>query len=653
MKNCPLPRNPNSRKFIHLFISRNMDSNQILLQSDGRFHPPAHILDRARMGPDEYRLQYAASIADPETFWATLAAEELEWFQQWDKVFDWSYPDYKWFVNAKLNITHNCLDRHVNAGKGDRRAYLYTNENGEEQSISYATLLRRVKKFASALKGLGLQKGDRVAIYMPLTLEQIIAMLACARIGAIHSVVYAGFSAAALRLRTEDAKAKVLITATWTQRRGKKIDLLSIADEAVAGLDFVEHVIVLNRKGDAPVAANRLDFHAVEESGSEDCPPEWMDAEDPLFILYTSGTTGKPKGVLHTTGGYNLHTHLTTKLSFDLREEDIFWCTADTGWVTGHSYIVYGPLSAGASSVIVEGAPDFPDPGFWWSLIEKYKVTLFYTAPTAVRLFMKYGESWPAKYDLRSLRIIGSVGEPINPEAWLWYHKHIGGGNAAVIDTWWQTETGGHMIVTLPSMMQKPGKAGLPFLGMTIDVVDKKGNTVAADAVGFLVIRKPWPSALRTCWGEPERFHKYWNEMDGLYFAGDFATKDAEGYIMILGRADDVLNVAGHRIGTAEVESALVAHESIAEAAVIGKPHDVKGESIKAFVIGMQGIVSTPELIESIKKHVRKELGALAVPDEIEFVDRLPKTRSGKIMRRVLKAKEMGQELGDTSTLED
>lgn len=630
-----------------------MDSNQILLQAGNAFQPPAHLLENARTGPDGYKKMYEESIADPDGFWARMAEQELEWFQKWDKVFHWQYPDYQWFLNGKLNITHNCLDRHVNAGKAERLAYIYTNENGEEERITYGELLRRVKKMASALKQLGVQKGDRVALYMPLTIEQITAMLACARIGAIHSVVYAGFSAAALRLRTEDAKAKVLFTATSTQRRGKKIDLLSIAEEAVSGLSFVEHVIVLQRKGDAPLRAGLHDFHTLQNSGSDDCPPEWMDAEDPLFILYTSGTTGKPKGVMHTTAGYNLHTHLTTKLSFDLREDDLFWCTADTGWVTGHSYIVYGPLSACASSVIVEGAPDFPDPGFWWSLIEKYKVTLFYTAPTAVRLFMKYGETWPAKYDLSSLRILGSVGEPINPEAWLWYHKHIGRGNAAVIDTWWQTETGGHMIVTMPTVLQKPGRAGLPFLGVAADVVDKKGNPVAANAVGFLVIRRPWPSALRTCWGEPERFHKYWNEMEGFYFAGDFATKDEDGYIMILGRADDVLNVAGHRIGTAEVESALVAHESIAEAAVIGKPHDVKGESIKAFVIGLQGVQSSPALIESIKLHVRKELGSLAVPDEIEFVDRLPKTRSGKIMRRVLKAKEMGQELGDTSTLED
>ena len=628
--------------------------DEILLKVNQVFNPPERVLEKALISAEEFDRMYQESIENTEEFWAKLAEEELAWFEKWEKVREWDYPNYKWFVGGKLNITYNCLDRHVENGRRNKIAYIYTNEDNEEIKISYGELLEMVNKFANGLKSLGVKRGDRVVIYMPLVVEQMVAMLACARIGAIHSVVYAGFSANALRMRIEDAKAKIVITSTWTKRRGKKLNLKSVVDEAVDGLEFVENIIVLQRGGDEFVLEEKeIDFNELMKNQSPTCEPEIMDSEDPLFILYTSGSTGKPKGVLHTIGGYNLYTHVTTKYVFDIHEDDIFWCTADPGWITGHSYMLYGPLSVGTTSVIAEGAPDYPDPGRWWSIVEKYRVNIFYTAPTAVRLFMKYGEEYPAKYDLSSLRVLGSVGEPINPEAWIWYYENIGRGQCSIVDTWWQTETGGHMITTVPAYPQKPGKAGKPFWGIKAEVVDKEGNPVEPNTVGFLVIKEPWPSALRTCWGEPERFEKYWNEIPNVYTAGDLATKDEDGYIMILGRADDVINVSGHRIGTAEVESALVSHPAVAEAAVIGKPHEVKGESIKAFVILKQGHEPSENLVKDIKMHVRHELGALAVPDEIEFVEKLPKTRSGKIMRRVLKAQELGMDVGDISTLED
>jgi acetyl-CoA synthetase len=628
--------------------------DEILLKVNQIFNPPDRVLEKALISAEKFDKMYQESIENTEEFWAKLAEQELVWFEKWEKVREWNYPYYKWFVGGKLNITYNCLDRHVENGRRNKIAYIYTNEDNEEIKVSYGELLEMVNKFANGLKSLGVKKGDRVVIYMPLIIEQMVAMLACARIGAIHSVVYAGFSANALRMRIEDAEAKVVITSTWTKRRGKKIDLKSVVDEAVDGLEFVENIIVYQRKGDEfELAEKEIDFNELMKNQPAECEPEIMDAEDPLFILYTSGSTGKPKGVLHTIGGYNLYTHITTKYVFDIHEDDIYWCTADPGWITGHSYMLYGPLSVGTTSVIAEGAPDYPNPGRWWSIVEKYRVNIFYTAPTAVRLFMKYGEEWPAKYDLSSLRVLGSVGEPINPEAWIWYYENIGRKQCSIVDTWWQTETGGHMITTVPAYPQKPGKAGKPFWGIKADVVDKQGNPVEPNTVGFLVIKEPWPSALRTCWGEPERFEKYWNEIPNVYTAGDLATKDEDGYIMILGRADDVINVSGHRIGTAEVESALVSHPAVAEAAVIGKPHEVKGESIKAFVILKQGHEPSENLMKDIKMHVRHELGALAVPDEIEFVEKLPKTRSGKIMRRVLKAQELGMDVGDISTLED
>ena len=633
-------------------MAEEKERSEVLLKVQEKVYPPKEIVERAWI--KDYEKVYEESIRDREGFWAKVA-EELHWFQKWDKVLEWNFPYAKWFINGKTNITYNCLDRHVKNGKRNKVAYIYVDENDNERKITYGELLELVNRIANALKSLGVKKGDRVSIYMPNTIEAIATMLACARIGAIHSVVFAGFSEGALRTRIEDAKAKVVVTASYTQRRGKKIDLLSVVERAIDGLDFVEHVIVWDRDGDALEQKGELfkDFYELVKNASPECEPEVMDAEDPLFILYTSGTTGKPKGVLHTTGGYMVQTYYTAKIVFDLHEDDIYWCTADIGWITGHSYIVYGILQNGVTSLITEGAPDYPDPGRWWKYIEKYRVNIFYTAPTAIRMFMRYGEEWPAKYDLSSLRILGSVGEPINPEAWWWYYKHIGREKCAIVDTWWQTETGAHMITTIPSYPAKPGKAGKPFFTIEPEVVDKDGNKVPPNTVGFLVIKSPWPSMLRTCWGEPERYEKYWNTIKGVYFAGDLASYDEEGYIMILGRADDVINVAGHRIGTMEVESALVDHPAVAEAAVIGKPHEVKGESIKAFVVLKKGVEPSEKLVEELKLHVRNILGPIAVPDEIEFREKLPKTRSGKIMRRILKAEELGLDVGDVSTLEE
>ncbi len=625
--------------------------DEVLLKVEEKYIPSSSIIERAFI--KDYESLYKESVESREDFWARIA-EELHWFSKWDKVFEWKFPYYQWFVNGKTNITYNCLDRHAKSGRRNKVAYIWVGENGQERKVTYGELLELVSRIANGLKSLGVKKGDRVSIYMPNTIEAIACMLACARIGAIHSVVFAGFSEGALRLRIEDAKAKVVLTASYTERRGKKVDLLSTVKKAIDGLNFVEKVVVWDREGDADLDGSLfISLDELMKSSSPLCEPEVMDSEDPLFILYTSGTTGKPKGVLHTTGGYMVGTYFTSKVVFDLHEDDIYWCTADIGWITGHSYIVYGPLANGVTSVITEGAPDYPNPGRWWSYVEKYRVNVFYTAPTAVRMFMRYGEEWPAKYDLSSLKILGSVGEPINPEAWHWYYKHIGREKCVIVDTWWQTETGMHMITTVPSYPAKPGKAGKPFFTIEALVVDKDGNPLPPNTVGNLVIQTPWPSALRTCWGEPERFEKYWTTINGYYLTGDLATMDEEGYIMILGRSDDVLNVAGHRIGTMEVESALVDHHAVAEAAVIGKPHEIKGEAIKAFVILKKGYEPSDKLAEEIKHHVKQVLGPIAVPDEIAFVEKLPKTRSGKIMRRVLKAQELGLPVGDVSTLED
>jgi acetyl-CoA synthetase len=606
---------------------------------------------------EQFKKVYNESIADPEGFWSKVADEELIWFKKWRTVFQWDYPNYQWFVGGELNITYNCLDRHIKAGRGDAIALIYRNETDERIGVSYKDLLARVNRFANGLKSLGVKKGDKVVLYMPLAIEQAVAMLACARIGAVHSVVFAGFSANALRERIEDCHAKVVITATWTLRRGEKKVLLPTVEEAVAPLSFVGHVIVLHRNGDdkekfPPTAKREIDFDGLAEGQSDVCEPEKMDSEDVLFVLYTSGSTGKPKGIVHTCGGYSVYSHYTTKKVFDLRAGDIYWCTADFGWITGHSYVLYGPLSNGITSLMVEGVPDHPTPDHWYKLIEQEKVNVFYTSPTALRMLRKYGEEFCRERDFSSLRILGTVGEPINPEVWQWYQKNLGGGMLPVEDTWWQTENGGHLIVTLPGLRQKPGIAGKPFYGIDADVVDKNGTSVPPGQKGFLVIRKPWPSALRDCLNDHERFEKYWNEIKGVYFSGDFAIKDDDGDIQILGRSDDVINVSGHRVGSAEVENALASHPAVSESAVIGKPDEIKGERIKAFIVLKPGVTASDELIKEIKQHVKVEIASLAAPDEITFVPSLPKTRSGKIMRRVLKAEELGQDQGDLTVLE-
>ncbi|AEF18498.1 MULTISPECIES: acetate--CoA ligase [unclassified Hydrogenobaculum] len=625
-------------------------NNEVLLKVEEKINPPAHILEEAHI--KDYESIYKKSIENPDAFW-TEVAQDITWFKPFSKVLEWNFPYAKWFLDAKLNASYNCLDRHIEEGHRNKVAYIGVNEDLEEHKITYGELLELVNRLANGLKSLGLKKGDRVSIYMPNTVEAVASMLACARIGVIHQVVFAGFSEGALRTRVGDAGASAIITATYTKRRGKKVELLPTALEAIKGLDSIKHVICWDRDN-AGLPEGVLSFYDIVKSQKPECEPEHMDSEDPLFILYTSGTTGKPKGVIHTTGGYMVNVHFTTKNVFALKPNDIYWCTADIGWITGHSYIVYGPLSVGVTSVIFEGAPDYKDPSTWWKIVEKYRVNKFYTAPTAVRLFMRYGEQWPEAHDLSSLKILGSVGEPINPEAWHWYYEHIGHKNCAIVDTWWQTETGAHMITTLPGNPMKPGKAGKPLPGVEVAIVDKNGNPVPPNTVGYIVIKNPWPSMMRDCWGQPERYKKYWTEIPGnVYNADDLGSIDEEGYIMIVGRADDVLSVAGHRIGTMEVESAIVDHEAVAEAAVIGKPDPIKGEHIKAFVILKQGYTPSEELKKSIQEHVKHVLGAIAYPEEIEFVDKLPKTRSGKIMRRILKAKELGLDVGDVSTLED
>ena len=601
----------------------------------------------------DYQKTYAKFLADPDGFWEKMA-KELEWIRPWDKVLEWNYPYAKWFINAKLNITANCLDRHVSASRRNKVALIWTGEEGRERIFTYQKLLSQVARFANALKKIGVKKGDCICIYMPLVPEQLIAMLACARIGAIHSVVFGGFGAAALNMRIQDAGAKVVITADISIRRGKAIQLKAIVDEAIIHAPTVEHVVVLRRR-DPPVDLNELeiDFNEMMKGMSDVCEPEVMDAEDPFFILYTSGSTGKPKGIVHTCGGYMVGTYYTSKYIFDIKDNDIYWCTADPGWITGHSYIVYGPLAVGATVFISELTPDYPDAGSYWSLIEEQKITIFYTAPTAIRMFMKMGEIWPNKYDLNSLRIIGSVGEPLNPEAFEWYYRVIGKMKVPILDTWWQTETGMHMITTMIGEPMRPGFAGKPIPGVEADVVDKDGRPVRPGTGGLLVVKSPWPAMLRTVYNDDERYRKYWYTINGVYTVGDLAVKGKDGDIMILGRADDIIIVAGHNIGTAEVESALVSHHAVAEAAVIGKPDAVKGNSIKAFVILRVGNEPSDRLKQDLLHHVRTTLGPIAMPHEIDFVDKLPKTRSGKIMRRVLKAKEMGIDPGDISTLEE
>lgn len=606
---------------------------------------------------EEYENLYRKAEADPEGFWAEQA-EELHWFKKWNKVLEWNAPFAKWFVDAETNVSYNCIDRHLNSWRKNKAAIIWEGEPGDERVLTYQDLHREVSKFANVLKGLGVEKGDRVVLYMGMVPELAIAMLGCARIGATHSIIFGGFSAEALKDRINDATAKVVVTQDAAYRKGSEIPLKKNIDDALVSTPSVEKVIVYKRTGAAcqMTACRDLWWDDLMLEASSDCPAEPLDSEHPLFILYTSGTTGKPKGIVHSTGGYLLQAHMTSKWIFDLKDEDTYWCTADIGWVTGHSYIVYGILSNGATSVMYEGAPNHPNPDRFWQIVDKYKVNIFYTAPTAVRAFMKWGEEWPARHNLSSLRLLGSVGEPINPEAWMWYHKVIGKEKCPIVDTWWQTETGAIMITPLPgAIATKPGSATRPFPGIIADVVNKEGVPVDPDHGGYLVIKKPWPSMLRTIYGDPERYKStYWSDIPGVYFAGDGARKDKDGYFWVMGRVDDVLNVSGHRLGTMEIESALVSHPAVAEAAVVGRPHDLKGQAIAAFVSLEGGREPSDDLRDELKKHVTKEIGAIARPDDLRFSDSLPKTRSGKIMRRLLRDIASGNEtVGDVTTLED
>jgi acetyl-CoA synthetase len=605
----------------------------------------------------EYEALRERAEADPDGFWAEQA-ESLTWMKRWNHVLVWSEPHARWFDGARLNASANCLDRHLTGPRRNKAALIWEGEPGDSRVLTYQMLHREVCKFANVLKGQGIKAGDRVTIYMPMVPEVAVAMLACARIGAPHSVVFGGFSADAVADRNNDAKAKLVITADGSWRRGKVVPLKQNVDEALTKSLTVEKCIVFNRcDQQVDMKPGRdLWWHELMASASADCPAEPLDAEHPLFILYTSGSTGKPKGVLHTTAGYLLGVSYTHRLVFDLRGEDVYWCTADVGWVTGHSYSIYGPLCNGATSLMYEGAPNYPREDRFWEIIEKYRVSIFYTAPTAIRAFIKWGDRWPAAHDLTSLRLLGTVGEPINPEAWMWYRNTIGGGRCPIVDTWWQTETGMIMIAPLPGATPtKPGSATLPIPGVSVDIVDKQGNPVGANQGGLLVVRRPWPAMLRTIYGDDERFRQqYWSQLPHAYFTADGARRDEDGYLWIMGRVDDVLNVAGHRLSTMEIESALVHHPKVAEAAVVGQPDPIKGEGIACFVTLVSGEEPSESLKKELRDHVAKEIGALARPDEIRFTDTLPKTRSGKIMRRLLRDIAAGkQTTGDVTTLED
>jgi acetyl-CoA synthetase len=625
--------------------------------------------DRAFAPSDSFRAQanvrderiYEEAARDPETFWANFA-RELEWSAPWTRVLDWNPPHAKWFVDGKINASVNCLDRHVRTARRNKAALIWEGEPGDRRTLTYFDLHREVCQFANVLKALGVTRGDRVAIYLPLIPELAIAMLACARIGAVHSVVFGGFSSESLRDRINDAQARLLVTGDGGFRRGSVVALKKVADEALADTPSIEHTIVVKRgaPGSVSIDVTMRDgrdhwYHELMAHAAYGCEPEAMDAEDMLYILYTSGTTGKPKGIVHTTGGYLVGTYATTKWVFDLKEDDVYWCTADIGWVTGHSYVVYGPLANGATVVMYEGAPDYPQKDRFWSMIARYGVTIFYTAPTAIRAFMRWGTDWPKKHDLSSLRLLGSVGEPINPEAWVWYHLHIGGERCPVVDTWWQTETGAIMITPLPGITStKPGSATQPFPGISAEVLTDKAERVTVGG-GLLALTRPWPAMLRGIYGDPERYaRQYWSRWSSdIYFTGDGAKRDEDGYFWLLGRVDDVLNVAGHRIGTMEVESALVDHQQVAEAAVVGRPHDIKGQAIAAFVTVKEGVTLSDALADELKKHVSHKIGAIARPDDVIFAADLPKTRSGKIMRRLLRDIAEGKTLGDTTTLAD
>lgn len=630
-----------------------------VLHENRVFPPSADFAKAAHISSfEQYREMYRASIDDPEAFWSDLASRELAWFRKWDRVLEWKPPFAKWFDGGKINIAYNCVDQHAATWRRNKAAIIWEGEPGEVRTVTYLQLLREVQQFANVMKSLGVAKGDRVAIYMPLVPEAAVAMLACARIGATHSVVFGGFSAEALKDRINDAQCKLVVTADGGFRRGHVIELKKSVDDAVEETPSVKNVIVLRRTGSAVNMKSGRDhwWHELMEKADPICPCEQLDSEHPLYILYTSGTTGKPKGVVHTTAGYLLGVHVTSKYVFDLKEEDTFWCTADIGWVTGHSYVVYGILSNGATTFMYEGAPNWPEPDRFWSIIDRHQVSIFYTAPTAIRAFVKWGEDYPKRHKLDSLRLLGTVGEPINPEAWMWYQRVIGHDRCPIVDTWWQTETGCIMITPLPgAIATKPGSATLPFFGVVPDIVNRAGESVGLNTGGFLVLKKPWPSMLRTIWGDPERFHRqYFGEFPGIYVTGDGARRDEEGYHWIMGRVDDVINVSGHRLGTMEIESALVSHEAVAEAACVGRPDEMKGQAICAFVTLEQGHKPSEKMREELREHVAKEIGSLAKPDTIRFTDSLPKTRSGKIMRRLLRDIASGQQsIGDTTTLED
>ncbi len=638
-------------------VNTNMDS---LLRENRVFSPAKEFSAKAHIGSlEQYESMYRRSIEDPNGFWAQ-AAGELDWFQRWSEVQSGDISHAQWFVDGKLNLSHNCVDRHAQGARRDKVALLWEGEPGEVRRITYGELHEQVQRFANALKSLGIRKGDRVAIYMGMCPELAMAMLACARIGAVHSVIFGGFAAHAIVDRVNDSQCVAILTQDVSYRRGGEVRLKEIVDEAIDRCPSVKNVVVYRRTeqgSNVKMKSGRdLWLQDLMAKADAECPPEWMDSEDMLYILYTSGTTGKPKGLVHSTGGYSVQSYLTTKYVFDLKEEDVYWCTADCGWVTGHSYVVYGPLQNGATVLMYEGAPNFPENDRFWKIIDAHKVTVFYTAPTAIRAFIKWGDEWVKKYSLESLRVLGTVGEPINPEAWMWYHREIGKERCPIVDTWWQTETGTIMISPLPGAVPtKPGSATRPFFGIVPEVVTREGKRVPEGHGGLLVIRKPWPSMARTVYGEPERYQQtYFSEIPGSYFTGDGARCDADGYYWLMGRVDDVINVSGHRLGTMEIESALVAHTKVAEAAVVGRPDDLKGQAIVAFVTLEHGHEPSEELRQELRKWVTKEIGALARPDDLRFAQMLPKTRSGKIMRRLLRElATTGDVKGDTTTLED
>jgi acetyl-CoA synthetase len=636
--------------------SENFES---LMREDRVFPPPAEFAAKARIGSlAEYERMYERSIAEPEAFWAE-AALELEWFAPWKDVLVGTGAHAKWFIEGKLNLSHNCVDRHALGSRKDKIALLWEGEPGEVRKLTFGELHIEVQKFANVLKSLGVHKGDRVALYMGMAPELAVALLACARIGAVHSVIFGGFAAQAISDRVNDSDCQVVVTQDISYRRGGEVKLKSIVDEAMEKCPGVRKVVVFQREPKKQVAMKEgrdLWWHEAVAAVENECAAEWMDAEDPLYILYTSGTTGKPKGLVHTTGGYSVQTYLTSKYIFDLQEHDVYWCTADIGWVTGHSYVVYGPLQNGATVMMYEGAPNWPECDRFWSIVDKHKVTVFYTAPTAIRAFIKWGTENVRKHDLSSLRLLGTVGEPINPEAWMWYHREIGKERCPIVDTWWQTETGAILIAPIPGAVPtKPGSATRPFFGVVPEVVTKEGEPVPAGQGGLLVIKKPWPSIARTIWGDAKRYEDaYFSEIPGIYFTGDGARRDADGYYWLMGRVDDVINVSGHRLGTMEIESALVAHSKVAEAAVVGRPDEMKGQAISAFVSLEEGHEPTEELKKELRQWVAKEIGALARPDDLRFTPTLPKTRSGKIMRRLLRElATTGTVTGDTTTLED